>query len=225
MVPVAGGAGRTRLPSCLTSNTVPLPAAAAHIGRDKNGRVPAHLAIVLPGRGYGPLGPALRLPRLAVEQSGAEVLEIQYPMVPPADDPEAWGSLYRSVGDQVDAALSEMSPSRVTFIAKSLGTVVLASLSVERSLPPSVSAIWLTPIFGREAVRTGAVGKHWPSLLVAGEADQMHEPEHHAGVAAALAAGSLVLPRADHSLEVPGDVMATLEGFRALTETVLEFVS
>ncbi len=184
-----------------------------------------HLAFLLPGRGYGPLGPALRLPRLAVEDAGAEVLEVHYPFVPAGDDPEEWAGLYRSVAEQVSTALSETSPSEVTFIAKSLGTVVLASLPDERLLLPLVRAIWITPIFGLESVRIGAIAKSWPSLLVAGEADELHQPEQHDSIAEALGAESLVLPRADHSLEVPGDVMATLDGLRTLTERVLAFVS
>lgn len=182
-----------------------------------------HLAILLPGREYGALGPALRLPRLAVEQSGSEVFEIQYPFAPAVDDPDAWDTLCVSVTEQIGAVLSERVPSRITFIAKSLGTFVLASLPSDIPLP-GVKAIWLTPLFGRESVRRGVVAKNWPSLLVAGEADQLHEPEHHGAVAHGLGAASLVLPRADHSLEIPGDVIATLDGFRVLTETVLDFV-
>jgi len=190
----------------------------------KTGCVSGHLAILLPGRGYGALGPALRLPRLAVEESGADVVELQYPFVPAFDDPRAWVSLAGFVAEQISAALSQRGPSRVTFIAKSLGTVLLASLPSEVPLPPSVNAIWLTPILGQESVRQGAIAKNWPSLLMAGGADELHEPEHHNAVAAALGAASLVLSRANHLLEVPGDVLSTLDGFRALTDKVLDFV-
>ncbi len=183
----------------------------------------SQLAVLLPGREYGALEPALRLPRLAVEQSGSEVFEIQYPFIPAVDDPDAWDTLCVSVAEQISAVLSGRDLSRITFIAKSLGTVVLASLPSEIPLP-AVKAIWLTPLFGRESVRRGALAKNWPSLLVAGEADQLHEPEHHDAVADALGAASLVLPRADHTLEIPGDVIATLDGFRVMTEAVLDFV-
>ena len=44
--------------------------------------VAAHLVIMLPGGGYGTLGPALRLPRLAVEETGAEVAEVGVPGAP-----------------------------------------------------------------------------------------------------------------------------------------------
>lgn len=180
-----------------------------------------HLAIVLPGREYGSLGPALRLPRLAAEQAGARVVEVSYPAVPPET---SWDSLYESVAGQIDAALAGGAADRVTFVAKSLGTAVLAGLPSGLPLPAAVDAVWLTPIFGREPVRAGAVAKGWPSLLVAGAADSLHEGRHHDAVAAALGARSVILPGADHLLEVPGDVMATLEGWRLLTESVVDFL-
>lgn len=180
-----------------------------------------HLAIVLPGREYGYLGPALRLPRLVAEQAGARVVEVSYPAVAPGG---SWDGLYRAVADQVASAVSDTGAERVTFLAKSLGTVLLAALPPEIPLPGAVRAVWLTPIFGREPVREGAIAQGWPSLLVAGQADQFHEPSHHEAVAAALGAASVVLPGADHLLEVPGDVLATLRGWRLLTESVQGFI-
>jgi anti-sigma factor RsiW len=186
--------------------------------------VAVHLAIMLPGAGYGTLGPALRLPRLAAEEAGAEVVEVEYPAPPAPDGQVRQQEFQDAVSSQVSSFLTGSAPDRVTFIAKSLGTVVLAGLPPSVPLPPLVRAIWLTPLFGREDVRTGAIGKGWPSLLVAGGADNYHKPEHHGYVAKALGASSLVLSRANHCLEVPGDVRATLEGFRSLTEAVLSFV-
>lgn len=185
--------------------------------------VSGHLAIVLPGRGYGPFGPAIRLPRLAVEQSGARVVEIDYRSVPDDKDPGSWERLFASVSEQVDAVVSDARPSRVTFIAKSLGTIVLANMALAVAVP--TRAVWLTPILGRADVRDGAVSRGLPSLLVAGEVDTFHSPAHHEEVASALQARSLILPGADHLLEVPGDVMATVEGLRLLSEAVLTFAS
>ena len=184
----------------------------------------AHLAILLPGRDYGALGPALRLPRLAVEEVGAQTVEVDYAGAPPpAHDREAWEELRRRVARQIRSYVGDAAPQRVTFVAKSLGTMLLAELPDDVPLPPSVDAIWLTPIFGQPSVRAGAIARGWPSLLVAGEADELHVPAHHQAVADALGATSLVLPRADHLLEVPGDVRATVAGFRTLTDAALDF--
>lgn len=59
---------------------------------------------------------------------------------------------------------------------------------------------------------------------MAGEADSLHEAQHHDAVAAALGARSVILPGADHLLEVPGDVMATLDGWRLLAGSVVDFL-
>lgn len=183
-----------------------------------------HLAIVLPGREYGSLGPALRLPRLALDQLGATTVEVDYAATPPhRPGAHAVADISAAVAGQVRSLLARAAPQRVTFLAKSLGTVLLAGLPANLPLPDDVDACWLTPIFGQAAVRAGAVAKGWPSLLVAGEADELHVRAAHDEVAGALRAASLVLPRADHLLEVPGDVRATLDGLRALTEAVLSF--
>ena len=182
------------------------------------------MAIILPGSGYGALGPALRLPRLAIEEAGAETVVVEYPAQNAPRDPGWWEELHATVNGQVEMFMSEAAPARVTFVAKSLGSIALAALSSSVALPATVDAIWLTPIFGRDSVRAGAIAQGWRSLLVAGAGDELHEPAHHETVAAALGATSLILPRADHLLEVPGDVRATLDGFGALVEAVIAFV-
>jgi hypothetical protein len=175
----------------------------------------AHLAIVLPGRAYGPHGPAMHVPLLALRQCGAAVAAVQYP----GND----GGFDRSVAEQVAASVAQHQPARVTFVAKSIGTVALAHLDPAIVDAPVVDAIWLTPIFRLADVRDGAMAKGWRALLVAGDADSEHAPEHHDAVRAALGADSLVLPDADHSLEVDGDVAATLERWASLAEAVLAF--
>jgi predicted alpha/beta hydrolase family esterase len=167
----------------------------------------------------------MRLPQLALQQAGAEAAVVEYPSQSVASGEEGWwGEFHDSVADQVAALVAAAAPSRLTFVAKSLGTVALASIPTSSVASAYVEAIWLTPLFGREQVRDGAVSRAWPSLLVAGEADEFHDPLQHDAVREAIGARSLVLSRADHFLEVEGDVMATLAGFGELTQSVLEFV-
>lgn len=184
-----------------------------------------HLGLVLPGRGYGPDGPVLRLSRLVLEQSGARVEAIRYPL----DDDrlpegEAWDLFHAAVHDQVADLIARHRPHRLTFVAKSLGTIALAGLDVDRHAIHRVEAVWLTPLFGRADVRRGALHLNAASLLVAGSADVMHEPEHHDTVRDVLAAASLVIADADHSLEVPGDVNRTLDAWAQVTAAVERFV-
>jgi hypothetical protein len=187
----------------------------------------SYLAIVLPGRGYGAHGPALHLPRLALEEAGAETAVVEYPPVP-RELPHAgewWEGFHQSVADQVASMVAGAEPERVTFLAKSLGTVALAALPTAATGTARVDAVWLTPLFGLETVRSGAVSHSWPSLLVAGGADEAHDRARHEEVRAALVAPSLVLAGANHALEIPGDVRATLDGLRALIEAVAAFAA
>ena len=184
----------------------------------------AHLALVLPGAGYGPGQPVLLLPALAVGQLGAEVKVVPYPNERPRQpDREVTRPFTDQVEGAVRALLAEAEPQTVTFIAKSLGTIALASLGV---LPcEEVRAIWLTPIFGVDYVRHGAVDKAWPSLVVAGGADPLHDAAGHAEVVAATGGRSVVIAGGNHALEVEGHVVATVEGWAALVAAVLEFSS
>jgi hypothetical protein len=87
-----------------------------------------------------------------------------------------------------------------------------------------ISAIWLTPLFGVEDVRTAAMRTGLRSLIVAGTADEYHDQNGFDAVSTALRADTLLIPGADHSLEVLGDVFATVDAMRALSEAVLDFV-
>jgi hypothetical protein len=151
------------------------------------------LTVVLPGRGYNALGPCIRFPVLALEENGAVTRVVTY------------GSTIEETRlSLADAIAGDWSS--ITFVAKSLGTRMLASLGplLRPSIP--VRAIWLTPLLFDEEVRAGAVATGWPALIVAGLADEAHDPEGHTRVVAALGASELLFDRGDHGLEVPGDV-------------------
>jgi hypothetical protein len=128
------------------------------------------------------------------------------------------------VSDRVVEILAEERPSRVTFIAKSRGTLFLSAMG-EIALPAEVDAIWVTPLLGFGYVRGGVIDKRWPSLLVAGSADPHHDPAAHAKVCETIGAESLIIDGADHGLVVAGSVRATVEGFRALAEASLAFAA
>jgi hypothetical protein len=168
------------------------------------------LTVVLPGRGYNALGPCIRFPVLALEDLGAVTRVVTY----------------GSTIDETRLGLAEAMAgdwSSITFVAKSLGTRILAALGP--LLRPSIPAraIWLTPLFFDEEVRAGAVATGWPALIVAGLADEAHDPEGHVRVVAALGASELLIDRGDHGLEVPGDVMATLRSMHDLVAAVRAF--
>jgi ribosomal protein S18 acetylase RimI-like enzyme len=128
------------------------------------------------------------------------------------------------VGASIIELLANGDTTRVTFIAKSLGTMVLSVLDPSLVGDRRTDAIWVTPIFGTDYVRQAASTKTWPSLLIAGGADEYHSPAGHRAVVEATGARSLVIPDADHSLEIDGDVLATVHGLDRVGSAVLRFL-
>lgn len=161
------------------------------------------------------------MPSLAVEEVGAEVKVVPYPESRPRSLARADAAEFGAfVTERAVEILAEAQPSRVTFIAKSRGTLFL-SVMREVPLPADVDAIWVTPLLGLDYVADGVMAKRWRSLLVAGSADQYHDPMAHARVCEVIGAESLIIDGAHHGLVVARDVRATVEGFRALAEASL----
>jgi hypothetical protein len=186
----------------------------------------SHLAVVLPGSGYGPAGPALLVPQLAARQTGADVRVVAYPEWRPGMDEDRALEFASIVREQIRETIANVQPTRLTLLAKSLGCEVIARM--DREVVPSdcdVAVVWATPVFGLPAVRIGAIGKHWRSLVVSGDADPYYDAAGTAAVLDAVDGDALIIPGADHSLEVDGDVLATVDGFRRLAEVVLRFLT
>lgn len=183
------------------------------------------VVVVLPGRNYGAIGAVLRFPILALQAAGANAtVVVDYP--PRSEPGEAllWPELISEVDAQVRGAASQAE--RVTFVAKSLGTAALAQLDVKAVGSARVDALWLTPLLGFHEVQAGVAAKlTWRSLLVAGEADPYHDPAQHEATRAALECESMILPGANHSLEVPGDPAASIDHLQELTGAVTRFIT
>ena len=183
----------------------------------------AHLAVVLPGGTNDAWTAPVLLPSLALEQTGAKLERLAY------GGPRALGlglEDSRAFNDGLAQQLTEIferhNPAKVTFVAKSRGTLFLAAMDTAL-VHCDIEAIWVTPLLGLDYVREGVLEKAWRSLIVAGSADPYHDPVAHAEVCAAIAAQQLTIDRANHGLVIEGDVVATAEGFRRLATASLAF--
>jgi hypothetical protein len=188
--------------------------------------VTAHLAVVLPGGNNDPWTPPVLLPALALEQAGAAVERISYGDPKPRglglDDSAEFNA---AVLEQVAEMIDRHDPDRVTFVAKSRGTLFLAAMD-GGALACQVAAIWVTtPLVDLDYVRRGIVDKSWRSLLVAGSADPYHDPSIHSEIRAALGAEELIIDNANHGLVVERDALATADGYRQLAEASLVFAN
>lgn len=185
-----------------------------------------HVALVFPGMSYGHESPVLRYAALALEQVGAIVERVTYPVVAEHTGEQRFWTPERErrfVDDVLASTRRALAggPDRVTLVGKSLGTHALASIVDEPSLPSRTDAVWLTPVLGEDAVYEAARRCRWRSLHVVGLADTAHVPERQAQVPREV----LELPGADHVLEIEGDVLASARTLALVTERILDFLA
>ena len=124
------------------------------------------------------MGAVLRLPILVLEARGADAVVVDHPQ----GDRQRRATLeelVQAASSQVARAVAAAAAAaeRITFVAKSFGTGILADLDPAVLSSARPEAIWLTPLFGFAAVRSGAIAHGWRSLLIAGGADDYHHPE------------------------------------------------
>ncbi|WP_432492816.1 alpha/beta fold hydrolase [Kineococcus gypseus] len=159
------------------------------------------MATVLPGRGYSCEAPLLHYTRLLLRTRGWTVRTVRWP-IPPTPE-----QLLDLAPDLLDA----MHARTHLVVAKSLSTRLLP-LAVQRDLP----GIWLTPLLREPAVRDAAERASAPTLLIGGTADPYWDPD------TARRSGQQVVEvtGADHSMEIAGDLDASLR----VLQTVLTAV-
>jgi hypothetical protein len=168
--------------------------AAAETGRAAPG---APVAVLLPGRGYGPQAPLLYYARLLLRGRGWSVRTVDWEKAPGLDLAD-----HAAVAAFAGEVLATADPARDLVVGKSLGSLALP-VAAERGLP----GIWLTPLLGVEGVRRAAARAGASALLIGGTAD----PYWDGAAAAATGAAVFEVPGADHSLERPGDLNGTLD--------------
>jgi hypothetical protein len=168
---------------------------------------PARCAVILPGVAYFSQAPLLWFARGAAQAGGWSVLELTE-RAPRDEEPFAW------MRDRSARALDEATGETVAVIGKSLASAA-APMVAERG----VAAVWLTPLLNRPAVADALEATTAPSLIVGSPAD----PTWGEGT---VPSGPevLELDGLDHSLQVEGDPMASLDVLRRVTERIGEFL-
>jgi hypothetical protein len=171
---------------------------------------PARCAVVLPGVRYFSQAPLLWFAREAAQARGWSVLELSE-RAPGDEEPFAW------MRDRAERALGATDAATVVVIGKSLGSAA-APLAAERGL----AAVWLTPLLVRPEVAAALASSSAPALLVGSAAD---ETWSNGGQPRGDAVELLELDGLDHSLQVAGDPLASLDVLRQVTERIGAFLA
>jgi hypothetical protein len=170
---------------------------------------PERCAVVLPGVRYFSQAPLLWFARQAALAGGWSVLEVSE-RAPSDQEPFEW------IVDRAESALIAASATHVAMIGKSLGSAA-APLATKRALP----AVWLTPLLTRPEVIAALGATDMPTLVIGSPADQTwgngELPENEA-------LEVMELDGLDHSLQIEGDPLGSIDVLRDVTAGIADFL-
>jgi hypothetical protein len=188
-----------------------------------------HLGIVLPGVGYTAHMPLLYYCALVMRNRGLDVLAVEYSYARRADFMQAaeeerarW--FIADVTAAVNAALAQGDYQQVTLVGKSLGTLGMGYLVSTDERFNRVGAVWLTPLLTDERLYGQITRWGGRSLFVIGSADPHYDPHLLAEVQSVSSGEAIVVDGADHSLEIPGDALASLRALELIVRELDRFL-
>jgi len=166
---------------------------------------PGRCAVLLPGVRYFSQAPLLWFAREAAQAHGWSVVEVDE-RAPADQEPFAW------MREQAQRALDATDAELTVVVGKSLGSVAAPMVAGP--------AVWLTPLLIRPEIVEALAATSAPALLIGSRDDPTWDdgklPDN-----AALEV--LELEGLDHSLQVSGDPIASLDVLRTVTGRVASF--
>lgn len=186
------------------------------------------LGIVFPGYAYTCAMPVLYYPTQWLLEQGADVLwaETSYSRQPTymtLSEPERLHWIGEDAEGAVRAGLAAGTYDEVLIIGKSIGTLALSWLVQNEPALTRAAFIWLTPLMNHPYLQSSVAHFCPRSLFVVGSADSLYNAADLARLTTACRGSSLVIPDADHSLEIAGDLSASLRAMDTLLNELSSF--
>jgi hypothetical protein len=186
-----------------------------------------HLALVLPGAGINCQHPTLYYPTRELLARGADALLIDYGLRPAFStftQEEVMACVTADTLAASQAMWGERSYEDVTLIGKSLGTLAMGYLL--GALPPQlhVQAIWLTPLLSLPQLGTQIRERPPRSLFIIGTQDPWYDAGELTNLVQVTQGDNLVIPGAEHLLEVPQGTTASLHVMEQVVRAVQAFL-
>ena len=183
------------------------------------------LALVLPGINYTADMPLIYYTTKVLQFHGIDVLQLrpdyQEPGFQKAPVEERLSRMAQDANAGLAAGLAAGSYQQIILAGKSIGTLGMALLLASSTgLDPAI-AVWLTPLLHDHLVVKAAEGHTGPSFFMAGSDDETFDPQVMQRIVNKTAAQVWIAEGADHSLEIPGNPLQSLNillsGMQALS--------
>lgn len=188
------------------------------------------LAILLPGFGYTLDMPLFYYAQALLTEAGADLLRVEYayntvPGFGKLSPEEADRWLATDVRAAYQAAITQRHYRELILVGKSLGTMAMAHLLTgPERFAGDIRAIWLTPAFRRAGLAGLMAQSAVPSLIILGDADPHYDPAALAALPATMQSGIVMIPGANHGLDRPGDVNASVAALAQAVSAMAGFM-
>ena len=184
------------------------------------------LGLILPGLRYSCDMPLLFYPARLMIQRQTAVLQVHSDYTQAAFQSASKAEQAHWLAEDAQAALKAGTAAGefrdLVLIGKSIGTLALASLVAGGIQAP---AIWLTPLLRQPRLVEAALQQKGPALFVGSSSDPTFDTAQLQRIQAAGKGEGLVVSGADHGLEIPGDIFASLEIMRQVLERIQAFLN
>lgn len=187
----------------------------------------AGLLLALPGNLYGPDGALLFYPSVLLGARGWDTLALTYGFQSAMSGagPEAVASAMTECAAAIGSALEGRSYSRIGLLAKSLGCGIAAQLCLSEQALAAARVAYLTPMLGTSLFDPLFTQTRQPAYLAQGTADSFYDAAALDALRETRAFFLTLVEGADHSLIVPGDLVASIAALERVTREVIAFLT
>ncbi len=188
------------------------------------------VCIVLPGLGYTSHMPLLYYPTRYLMELGYDIWRFEYEygryedfLNAPPEEKRKW-ALGDILSGLEELFKSERWKSPLVVIGKSLGTRVMGYLFSQDQRFKDSLGIWLTPVFKSRHLREELRQSFQRSLFVIGTSDPHYERAYIEELSKREEFKVLVFEEADHSLEIDGDLLGSIDMVKRVVEEIREII-
>lgn len=187
------------------------------------------ICIMLPGLGYTTQRPLFHYATGICLHNQVDVLHINYNFVKnqqfrelPKEYQEQL--MYEDVKAVVEAVLNDAGYEQCILLSKSIGTIPMAMEWTQGTFLQNSVGVWLTPLIKENQVYQALLETELPSLYVIGDEDHHFVEERLTVLEKNPLISAVVIPKADHSLEINHDTSASIEAMKEIMEHVEAFI-